>query len=69
MRPHNIKRNFDPRSREDRDLYRNYLIAGGWGGGGCPFDAELPFLTVPDTINHKLILHALDIDPQKLVKR
>lgn len=61
MRPHTIKRTFDVQSRTDRNLYRQYLQTGGWGLSGCPFEAELPYLSVPDTISSKIVAHALKL--------
>lgn len=55
-----IKREFNPELHQDRELYREFLITGGWQQA-CPFLVELPYLNVPDTINNKLVRYYLRV--------
>jgi hypothetical protein len=56
------KRYFDISSKEDIELYRQYLINNAWGFNGCPFILEFPSLTVPDMIKDRLIRKFLKVD-------
>lgn len=41
------KRLFNPKSKKDIAEYKNFLLTGGWGNGGCPFFLVFPYTTVP----------------------
>ena len=55
------KRYFDINSKQDIELYRNYLMTSGWGDP-CPFILEFPHLTVPDMIKDRLIKKFLKVN-------
>jgi hypothetical protein len=55
------KRYFDINSKEDVELYRNFLMTSGWGDP-CPFILEFPYLTVPDMIKDRLIKKFLKVE-------
>lgn len=48
------KREFNPNSKQDLVEYQHFITTGGWKAG-CPFLVEWPFITVPDTIQDKII--------------
>jgi hypothetical protein len=56
------KRYFDINSKQDVELYRQYLINTAWGIEACPFILEFPHLTVPDMIKDRLIKKFLKVD-------
>lgn len=47
------KRVFDPKSKVDLQVYRDFLKNNGWGGP-CPFVLEQPFLSIPHMIADKI---------------
>jgi hypothetical protein len=53
-----IRREFDPSSPEDLIVYKKFLDESAWKNG-CPFIVEWPYLTVPDTIQNKILNHHL----------
>lgn len=53
------RREFDPASSEDLTIYKKFLDDSNWKNG-CPFVIEWPFLTVPDTIQHKIMNHHIN---------
>jgi hypothetical protein len=48
------KRVFNPNSNEDLKMYKYFLDNHSWGNGGCPFELEWPWLSIPDMISHKI---------------
>ena len=48
------KRQFNPDSKEDLRIYKHFLDNHSWGSGGCPFELEWPWLSIPDMISHKI---------------
>ena len=44
------------------EMYRNFLRTGAWGKGGCPFELEFPYTTIPDMIKDKLIHKFLKVE-------
>ena len=55
------RRQFNPSNKQDVECFRQFLVKSGWGSGGCPFELERPWLTVPDMIKDKLVRHFLKI--------
>jgi hypothetical protein len=55
------KRYFDLNNKNDVELYRQFLINNAWGGIGCPFILEFPYLTTPDMIKDKLVRKFLKV--------
>ena len=55
-----IRRGFDPAKKEDIDEYRYFLRIRKWRSG-CPFYLEWPYLTIPDMIKDKIIMHVLKV--------
>jgi hypothetical protein len=43
------------------EMYRGFLSTGAWGRGGCPFELEFPYLTIPDMIKDKLVKKFLKV--------
>jgi hypothetical protein len=56
------KRFFNPKSKKDVDLYKNFVRTNSWGHSGCPFYLEFPYMTVPDMIKDKMIHHMFKLD-------
>ncbi len=59
------KRLFNPKSKKDISEYKNFLLTGGWGNGGCPFFLVFPYTTVPHMIQDKIIHNVLSIANSK----
>jgi len=59
------KREFNPKSKKDILVYRNFLEHGGWGRGGCPFLLEFPHMTIPNMIQEKIIHSVLGVVHEK----
>ncbi len=55
------KRLFNPKSKKDIAEYKNFLLTGGWGNGGCPFFLVFPYATVPHMIQDKIIHSVLGV--------
>lgn len=55
------RRVFDVNSKQDVEVYRQFLINKTWGSTGCPFELEHPFDNVPVMIDNKLIRYFLKI--------
>ncbi len=51
---------FSPSEKEHIEHYRNFLVNRKWSGG-CPFELEWPYLSIPDMIKDKIINHYLKI--------
>lgn len=58
---------FNPESKKHRDIYKEFLKTGKWPVGGCPFKAEFPHLSVPATIDSKLVRKYLKIEQELCV--
>lgn len=55
------KRHFDVNAKADVEIYKQFLKTGAWGGSGCPFTLEFPYLTIPDMIKDKLVRKFLKV--------
>jgi hypothetical protein len=55
------KRYFDENNKRDIDIYRQFLVKGGWGQNCCPFVLEEPHISIPDMIKDKLIKKFLKV--------
>ena len=55
------KRHFNVNSKVDREIYRNFLVKGGWGSEGCPFLLEEPYNSIPYMIQEKIVCKTLNI--------
>jgi hypothetical protein len=55
------RRIFNVSKKADVDVFRNFMLNSGWGAGGCPFELEYPYLSVPDMIKDKLLRKALKL--------
>ncbi len=55
------KRLFNPKNKKDIAEYKNFLLTGGWGNGGCPFFLVFPYATVPHMIQDKIIHSVLGV--------
>lgn len=62
MIPNKLKRKFDIKDKKDVEMYRTFLSTMAWGTGGCPFELEFPYLTIPDMIKDKLIRKYLKVE-------
>ena len=65
------RRDFDPNSREDLDVYRYFLQHQKWRDT-CPFILEWPFVCIQEMIEHKIVrqhisglIKGMDIKPKK----
>lgn len=56
------KRFFDVNNKKDVAIYTNFLRKAAWGGEGCPFILEEPFLSIPDMIKDKLVHKFLKVE-------
>lgn len=54
------KRFFDPNSRTDLKLARDFLENGQWPAG-CPFVVDWPYTNVPDLIKTEIIKSHIDM--------
>lgn len=54
MRQRFPKRVFNVKNREDLKVYKHFIENKSWGVGGCPFELEWPWLSIPDMISHKI---------------
>ena len=52
---------FDPSNKKHVEVYRLFLVDHRWDGG-CPFELEWPYLSIPDMIKDKVIHHFLKIE-------
>lgn len=60
------RRQFNIKSRADIAMFKNFMTNNGWGEGGCPFELEYPYSSVPDMIKDKLIRKMLKLPDQPL---
>jgi hypothetical protein len=56
------KRIFNVNNKVDCDLFKKFLVSGGWGSKGCPFVLEEPFTNIPYMIQTKIVAKALKIN-------
>lgn len=56
------KRKFSVESKEDLNVFSEYIKTSSWGPNGCPFTIEYPWVNVPDMIKDKLVKKHLDIN-------
>jgi hypothetical protein len=56
---------FDPTSVADRQQYAHFMVKGQWKDGKS-FQTELPFSTVPTTVQTKLLRHFLKAELAKV---
>jgi hypothetical protein len=56
------KRFFNVANKKDVAMYTYFLQNASWGGEGCPFILEEPFLTIPDMIKDKLVHKFLKVE-------
>lgn len=54
-----IKRVFNPSSRKDLAVYKNFIENGSWGTSGCPFVLEFPYAELPTMVSNKIAAHAV----------
>jgi hypothetical protein len=59
------KRLFNPKSKKDILVYKNFLLTSGWGVGGCPFFLVFPYPTIPHMIQDKIIYSVLGVNNDK----
>jgi len=55
------KRHFDVNDKTDVEMYTGFLKTSAWGGTGCPFILEYPYLSIPDMIKDKLVRKFLKV--------
>lgn len=60
------RRTFNIRNRADVAMFKEFMINNGWGAGGCPFELEYPYSSVPDMIKDKLIRKMLKLPDMPL---
>lgn len=53
---------FNINNKQHVEMYRNFLASNCWGRGGCPFELEFPYTTIPDMIKDKLIHKFLKVE-------
>lgn len=53
------RRPFDPRNSEDLIEFKYFLANKKWKNV-CPFFLEWPYLTIPDMLKDKMVMHMLD---------
>ena len=53
------RRPFDPKSNEDLIEFKYFLANKKWKNL-CPFFLEWPYLTIPDMLKDKMVMHMLD---------
>lgn len=53
------KRIFNPLSRKDLAVYKNFIVKGSWGVNGCPFVLEFPHTELPAMVSKKIAAHAV----------
>jgi len=51
---------FDPSDKKHVEVFRNFAVNHQWDGG-CPFELEWPYLSIPDMIKDRIINHYLKI--------
>lgn len=56
-----VKRKFDVKSKKDLDVYKKFLVKGGWGSDGCPFALEHPYVSIPFMIQEKIVNNLLGV--------
>jgi hypothetical protein len=56
------REDFDPRNSEHRDSLRTFIETGKWGD--VQFYAEYPYLSVPEMVLRRMVIHALQNDTQ-----
>lgn len=55
---HTPREFFDPKNKKHRESFKKFLTTGGWGD--IHFFAELPYVTVPETVMRKFCLFNLE---------
>ena len=48
------KRLFDINSKQDLQVFANYLKKSSWSPNGCPFETEYPWVSLPDMVKDKI---------------
>lgn len=48
------KRMFNINSKQDLEVFANYLKTSSWKPNGCPFETEYPWVSLPDMIKDKI---------------
>jgi hypothetical protein len=56
------KRLFNPRSKKDVETFKKFLIENRWGGTGCPFILENPYISIPHMIQDKMVKNLFGIN-------
>jgi hypothetical protein len=59
------RRLFNPKSAKDKSEYKNFLLNGSWGNGGCPFFLVFPYSSIPHMIQDKIIHNVLGVANDK----
>lgn len=59
MNPIPSKITFDPSNVEHLVDFRNFLEYNAWGGMGCKYDLEFPYLDIPSMCRDKVVSHFL----------
>jgi hypothetical protein len=49
------KRIFSVKSKEDMRIAKKFFKTWSWGGNGCPFVLEQPYICIPDMMKEKII--------------
>lgn len=52
---------FDVNDKNDLEKFAGYLKNSAWGPGGCPFQIEDPWNSIPDMIKDKITRKHLGI--------
>lgn len=59
---HRPKRYFDLKNKVDMKMYKYFLANARWGGNGCPFILEYPYLSIPDMIKDKIVHNCMGVE-------
>lgn len=54
------KRVFNPASKEDLAVYRNFINTNSWGQSTCPFKLVWPFSSIPHMIAERIAAYAVN---------
>ena len=49
------KRLFNQNSKEDLRIAKNFFKEWSWGGHGCPFALEQPYMSIPEMMRDKIL--------------
>lgn len=55
------RKQFDVNSQADCNAFAKFLKTGKWGSGGCPFEIEDPWVSIPDMIKDKIARKHLSV--------